>query len=244
MLPCEREHQFHQACIDQWLLEVSSSCPLCRKGQSAPSSFRSGDLLLTTRSPPAPLQTSRDRTATPRPRRARSRCRMPARRRPVLRPLQRRTSAARRQRPPRRRRRQQRRRARASRASSGGCGRPRRGLRSPRSSRRGRPAGRRTRTRPAGSTRSRSTRPACTRSLAPLHPLRLSPAPSLVTNALAVLPLSLSKRVTAPRARVVVDAPLPSPFTTPALTSHAPPSRSFAAPGAASDICENHREAH
>lgn len=32
VLPCEKEHVYHQACIDPWLLEVSGSCPLCRKG--------------------------------------------------------------------------------------------------------------------------------------------------------------------------------------------------------------------
>lgn len=32
VLPCEGSHQFHAVCIDQWLLEISSSCPLCRKG--------------------------------------------------------------------------------------------------------------------------------------------------------------------------------------------------------------------
>ncbi|GAA6031613.1 hypothetical protein JCM8097_006549 [Rhodosporidiobolus ruineniae] len=30
VLPCNARHQFHTACIDPWLLEVSSSCPLCR----------------------------------------------------------------------------------------------------------------------------------------------------------------------------------------------------------------------
>jgi hypothetical protein len=45
VLPCEGSHQFHAVCIDQWLLEISSSCPLCRKGGSSvlfePQPFRS-----------------------------------------------------------------------------------------------------------------------------------------------------------------------------------------------------------
>ncbi|KAK6910528.1 hypothetical protein L486_04764 [Kwoniella mangroviensis CBS 10435] len=36
VLPCEREHAYHQSCIDPWLLQVSSSCPLCRKDFNAP----------------------------------------------------------------------------------------------------------------------------------------------------------------------------------------------------------------
>lgn len=33
VLPCEGHHKFHKDCVDQWLLELSSSCPLCRQGE-------------------------------------------------------------------------------------------------------------------------------------------------------------------------------------------------------------------
>ncbi|WWD19006.1 hypothetical protein CI109_103463 [Kwoniella shandongensis] len=54
VLPCEKEHVYHKVCIDPWLLQVASSCPLCRKDFNNPQPLASAPVNPSTPPTPSP----------------------------------------------------------------------------------------------------------------------------------------------------------------------------------------------